>query len=99
MWPWRREHEMRLFELALLFDQNRSCGTRSARLKCLRSHRRATLTTVKRRANQFKQSLMIHVSGRGDDEIVVRKLARVKTDSGFVIESRNGFPRTFDHKT
>src|SRR6185369_5429726 len=96
MWPGRREHEMRLFEFAFLFDQNRSGRTRFARLECLRPHRRATLTTVKRSADQFKQTCVIHVSGRCYDEIVVRKLARVKTYRSLVVESRNSLPRTFD---
>ena len=39
---------------------------------------------------------MIDVSRCGYDEIAVGKLARVKTDGGFVIESRNGFSRAFD---
>src|SRR6185503_20263582 len=87
---------MRLFEFAFLFDQNRSRRTRFARIKCLGSHGRATFTTIKRSADQFKQARVVHVAGRCYDEIVVRKLARVKTHSGFVIKSRNGFPRAFD---
>jgi len=99
MWPRRRKHEMRLFELTLLFDQNRSCRTRFARLQCLRSHGRAAFTTVKRSADEFQQTLVIDVSGRCYDEIAVRKLTSVKTNSSFVIESRNGFSRTFDRAT
>src|SRR6185369_4497672 len=36
------------------------------------------------------------ISRRSDDEIVVIKLACMKTDGSFVIESRDGFPRAFD---
>src|ERR1700752_5430733 len=96
MWPRRGEHEMRLFELAFLFDQNRSCRTRFAWRNRLWPHGGATFTTVKRGANQLKQTLMIDVSGRGYDEIAVGKLACMKADGGFVIESRNCFPRAFD---
>src|SRR6185295_10761428 len=96
MWPWRREHEMRLFEFAFLFDQNGRRRARSARLNCLRPHSCATFTTVKGSADQLEQSCVIDVSGRRYDEIAVGKLARVEADGRFVVESRNSFSRAFD---
>ena len=39
---------------------------------------------------------MIYVSGRGDDEVTKRKLARVKSERSFVIERRNCFSCAFD---
>jgi hypothetical protein len=39
---------------------------------------------------------MMDISGCGYDEIVIRKLTGVKTDSRFVIEGGYCFPRAFD---
>lgn len=87
---------MRLFELALLFYQNRRGRARFAVFKCLRTYCRTTFTTIEGSANQLDQTLVIDISCRGDDQVIVIKLARVITDSRFVIESRYGFPRAFD---
>src|ERR1700741_1643124 len=96
MRPWRCKHEMRLLEFAFLFDQYRSCGTWLAGLNRLWPNRGAAFTTIKRSADQFKQTLVIDVSCRSYDEIAVRKLAGVEPNGCFVIESRNSFPRPFD---
>jgi hypothetical protein len=96
MRPGGRYHEVRLFEFALLFDQNRRRWSRLEGLNCLWSYSRATFATVKRDADQFDQALVIDIPRGRDDQICVRELARVEPDGDFVIESRNGFPRAFD---
>src|SRR6185369_16488073 len=86
--PGRRNYQVRLFELALLFDQNRRGWSRFAGVESLRPNARAAFTTVKRLSDQLDQSLVIDIPGRRDDQVVVIKLARVKTNGDFVIESR-----------
>src|SRR5689334_17288284 len=87
---------MCLFELTLLFDQDRRCRTRAATIDRTRSRGCATLAAVERSAHELDQTIMIDVSRRSDDEVAVRELLRVKSDRGFVIKSRNGFARAFD---
>jgi hypothetical protein len=96
MWPRRRNDKVRLFELTLLFDQNGCCRSWLAGLESLWPHAGAAFTTIKRSPNELDETCMLNVPGRGDDEIVVIELARVKTNGRFVIESRNGFPCAFD---
>src|SRR5689334_14519381 len=87
---------MRLFEFALLFDENRRGWSRFAGFKSLRPNARSTFTTIKRLPDKLYQSLVIDISRRRDDEIVVIELARVITNRDFVIESRDGFSCALD---
>src|SRR6185369_16187528 len=75
VWPRRRNDEMRLFELTLLFDQNRRCRSWLAGLESQRSYPGATFTTIKGRPNELDETCVLNVSGRGDDEMVVIELA------------------------
>src|SRR5262245_36032921 len=96
MWPGRRNDEVRLFELTLLFDQNRRCWSRLAVVECLWPHGGATFTTIKRCPDKLDETCVLDIPRRRDDEIVVMEFARMKADGRFVIESRNGFPCAFD---
>src|SRR5689334_3033987 len=96
MRPRRCEHEVRLFELTLLLDQNRSRGSWPAGIESLRSYARATLTTIKRTSHKLHQTIVVNVSCRCNNQVAVRKLARVEANSDLVIERRNRFPRALD---
>src|SRR5215213_6701316 len=88
--PGRCDHKVRLFEFTFLFDQDRCGWSRLTGIDSLRPQSGATLATIKRTSNQIDQTRVIHVSGRGDDEIGIRKLARVKADGDLVVKGRNG---------
>src|ERR1043165_10048341 len=87
---------MSLFELVLLLDQYRRRWSWYAGIEWFWSKGGATLTTVKRGAYQFYQTIVFDVSGRGHDEVAVRKLAGMKSDGRFVIDSRHCFARALD---
>src|SRR5688572_9963379 len=55
VWPRRCEHEMSLFEFTLLLDQDRSCGTRTAMVNCMRPCAGTAFTTIKRGRDEFNQ--------------------------------------------
>jgi len=79
-----------------MLDEDRRRRSRSAGINCLRSNSGATFATIKSNADEFDQTIVIDVSSRSYDEIAVGKLAGMKPDRGFVIESRHCFARAFN---
>src|SRR5688500_20281315 len=77
---------MRLLEFTLLFDQDWRGGTWPRAVEWIGPNTGPALASVKCGAYELNQTSMVDIAGCRDNQIVVRKLARVKCERQLVMK-------------